>query len=68
MIAYAADTRGDHVSIPFVSLRKLRAVSAGIAGRRSVRALIFWSEEERRERMAKIEFLVSRQWAYIKFW
>ena len=54
-------SRRDHVSIPFVSLRKLRAVSAGIAGRKSVRAMIFWSEAERRERMVKIQFLIGRR-------
>jgi hypothetical protein len=49
------------MSIPFVSLRKLRVVSAGIASRKSDRALIFWSEAERRARIVKIEFLIGRQ-------
>jgi hypothetical protein len=42
-------------------LRKLRVVSAGIASRKSDRALIFWSEAERRARIVKIEFLIGRQ-------
>jgi hypothetical protein len=52
--------RRDHMSNPFVSLRKLRAVSTGIAGRKSDRALIF-SEAERRARIVKIEFLIGWQ-------